>query len=162
MAEQKQPFHVIGGAADPKAAAAELQRLRAEIEARNKQETAIAELGQAALTGVDPYILLGQACALVEMTLGIDHCRALEITPGGRVVVRAALGSNATFNHCTRDDEENEAISMYVIVASDPVTFTDLEHETRFKCSHLRDFHHVKSGAGVVIPTTSGVFWPVT
>jgi diguanylate cyclase (GGDEF)-like protein/PAS domain S-box-containing protein len=158
MAEQKQPFHVIGGAADPKAAAAELQRLRAEIEARNKQETAIAELGQAALTGVDPYILLGQACALVEMTLGIDHCRALEITPGGRVVVRAALGSNATFNHCTRDDEENEAISMYVIVASDPVTFTDLEHETRFKCSHLRDFHHVKSGAGVVIPTTSGVF----
>src|SRR5439155_132098 len=63
MAEQKQPFHLIGGAADPKAAAAELARLRAEIEARNKQETAIAELGQAALTGVDPYIVFGAILA---------------------------------------------------------------------------------------------------
>src|SRR5438445_2294841 len=158
MAEQKQPFHLIGGAADPKAAAAELARLRAEIEARNKQETAIAELGQAALTGVDPYIVVGQACALVEMTLGVDHCRALEITPGGQVVVRASLGSNATFTQCNRDDEENEAISMYVVVAGNPVAFTDLETEDRFKCSHLRDFHRVKSGVGVMIPTGSGVF----
>lgn len=158
MAEQKQPFQVIGGAADPKAAAAELARLRAEIAARNSQETAIAELGQAALTGVDPYILIGQACALVEETLGIDHCRALEVTPGGRVVVRAALGTNATFTHCTRDEDENEAISMYVIVASNPVTFSDLEQENRFKVTHLRDFHHVKSGVGVAIPTGRGVF----
>jgi diguanylate cyclase (GGDEF)-like protein/PAS domain S-box-containing protein len=158
MAEQNKSFHLIGGAADPKAAAAELARLRAEIEARNRQETAIAELGQAALTGVDPYILVGQACALVEMTLGIDHSRALEVTPGGRVVMRTALGSNVTFNHCSRDEEEDEAISMYVIVASNPVTFSDLDQETRFKCSHLRDFHHVKSGVGVAIPTGSGVF----
>ncbi|HEX9501087.1 MAG TPA: PAS domain S-box protein, partial [Thermoanaerobaculia bacterium] len=158
MAEQKQPFHLIGGAANPKAAAAELARLRAEIEARNRQETAIAELGQAALTGVDPYILVGQTCALVETTLGVDHCRALEITPGGRVVLRTALGSNASFNHCTRDDDEDEAISMYVIVESHPVTFNDLDQETRFKCSHLRDFHHVKSGIGIAIPTGSGVF----
>jgi len=91
MSEQKRPFQLIGGAADPQAAAAELSRLRAEIEARNKQETAIAEFGQAALTGVDPAILLGQACAIVELTLGVDHCRALEITPGAHVVVLAAL-----------------------------------------------------------------------
>ena len=63
MTEQKKPFHLIGGAADPQAAAAELARLRAEIEARNRQENAVAEFGQAALTGVDPSILLGQACA---------------------------------------------------------------------------------------------------
>src|SRR2546422_269869 len=34
----------------------------------------------------------------------------------------------------------------------------DLETEDRFKCSHLRDFHRVKSGVGVMIPTGSGVF----
>ncbi len=45
MAEQKQPFHLISGAADPKAAASELARLRSEIEARNRQEVAIAEFG---------------------------------------------------------------------------------------------------------------------
>ena len=158
MTEQKKPFHLIGGAADPKAAAAELARMRTEIEARNRQENAIAEFGQAALTGVDPSILLGQACAIVELTLGVDHCRVLEMTPGGHVIVRAALGSNTTFFHCTGDDEENEAISMYVSLAEGPVTFSDLEHETRFKCSHLRDFHGVKSGAGVVIPTASSTF----
>src|SRR5438132_13194052 len=158
MAEQKQPFHLIGGAADPKAAAAELARLRAEIEARNKQETAIAELGQAALTGVDPYILLGQACALVELTLGIDNARALELTAGGRVTLCSSIGSNATFLHCNRDEEENESIALYVAVAGTPVTFSNLEQDTRFKSSHLRSFHGVQSGAGVVIPTASGAF----
>ncbi len=158
MAEQKQPFHLIGGAADPKAAAAELARLRAEIEARNRQENAIAEFGQAALTGVDPSILLGQACAIVELTLGVDHCRMLEITASGRVVVRAALGSNNTFLHCSGDDEEDEALAMYVSLAGAPVIFADLEQETRFKCSHLRHYHGVKSGVGVAVPTASGVF----
>src|SRR5437763_737621 len=106
MSEQRRPFQVIGAAADPQTAATELARLRSEIEARNRQEKAVAEFGQAALTGVDPAILLGQACAIIELTLGVDHCRALEITPGGRLVVRAALGSNPTFLHCNSDDAD--------------------------------------------------------
>lgn len=155
MSEQKQPLHVVGGTGS----AAELARLRDEIEARNRQEMAIAEFGQAALTGVDRYILLGQACALIELTLGVEHSRALEITPGGRVTVRASLGSNATFMHCNRDEEENESLAMFVVVsAGTPVTFRDLEEETRFKCSHLRDYHGVKSGVGIAIPTVSGIF----
>jgi diguanylate cyclase (GGDEF)-like protein/PAS domain S-box-containing protein len=156
MTEQKQPLHVIGGTTH--ATEAELLRLQAEIERRNVQQTAIAELGQAALTGVDPHILLGQACALIEMTLGVEHCRALEITAAGRVELRASIGSNATFTDCQHDDEENESIAMYVSVAGGPVTFGSLDQETRFKSSHLRDYHGVRNGAGVVIPTASGVF----
>ena len=156
MTEQKQPLHVIGGTTH--ATEAELLRLQAEIERRNVQQTAIAELGQAALTGVDPHILLGQACALVETTLGVEHCRALEITAAGRVELRASIGSNATFTNCQHDDEENESMAMYVSVAGGPVTFGSLDQETRFKSSHLRDYHGVHSGAGVVIPTASGVF----
>ena len=156
MTEQKQPLHVIGGTTH--ATEAELLRLRAEIERRDVQQTAITELGQAALTGVDPQILLGQACALVETTLGVEHCRALEITAAGRVELRASIGSNATFTNCQHDDEENESMAMYVSVAGGPVTFSSLDQETRFKSSHLRDYHGVHSGAGVVIPTASGVF----
>src|SRR2546426_1183149 len=156
MTEQKQPLHVIGGTTH--ATEAELLRLQAEIERRNVQQTAIAELGQAALTGVDPDILLGQACALIETTLGVEHCRALEITAAGRVELRASIGSNATFNNCQHDGEENESIAMYVSVAGDPVTFGSLEQETRFKSSHLRDYHGVRSGTGVIIPTASGLF----
>jgi diguanylate cyclase (GGDEF)-like protein/PAS domain S-box-containing protein len=157
MPENPHPLHLVGGGRDASNAETELHRLRAEIEARNRQETAIAELGQAALTGVEPLIILGQACALVEITLGVDHARALEIRDG-RVSVLASIGSNATFANCARDDEENESIAMYAALADAPVVFEDIEHETRFKSSHLRNFHGVRGGAAVVIPTASGVF----
>lgn len=151
MAEQNQPLHLV----DPPA---EVARLRAEIEARDRQERAIAELGQAALTGIDPSILIGQACALVELTLGVEHCRALENVTGGRMVVRAAIGSNVTFLRCDHDGEEDESIGMLVALSTGPITFGNLEQETRFKSSHLRAYHGIRSGAGVVIPTASATF----
>ena len=150
-----QPFHLVRGGDD--APAAELSRLRAELEARDRQETAIAELGQAALTGVDPLILVGQACALIELTLRVSHCRALEITPAG-VIVRAALGANQTFLRCNRDADEDESLGMVTLLADGPFTFNDLENETRVKATHLRYAHGVRSGAGVVIRTQYGPF----
>src|SRR5712671_2998296 len=105
MPENPHPLHLVGGGRDASNAETELHRLRAEIEARNRQETAIAELGQAALTGVEPLIILGQACALVESTLEVDHARALEITSGG-VAVLASIGSNASFINRAQDGEE--------------------------------------------------------
>ncbi|MBV9493646.1 MAG: PAS domain S-box protein, partial [Acidobacteria bacterium] len=157
---ERKPLHAIpgGGAAPDSAGAAEVARLRAEIAARHRQEVAVAELGQAALTGVDPYILLGQACALVELTLEVGHCRALEVTPGGRMVVRAAMGTNDTFVRCEHDEEENDSIGMVTFVADAPVTFDNLYDETRFKSTHLRDYHGIRSGAGIVIRTQHGPF----
>ena len=73
-------------------------------------------------------------------------------------MLRASIGSNASFNHCESDDEENESVAMYVAVAGAPVIFTDLVEETRFKSSHLRDYHGIRGGAGVAIPAASGVF----
>jgi diguanylate cyclase (GGDEF)-like protein/PAS domain S-box-containing protein len=152
-----QPFSLLPGGAGADREE-EVSRLRAEIEARDRQETAIAELGQAALTGVDPLILLGQACALVELTLGVTHCRALELTSGGRMLARAAIGTNESFNHCVHDDEEDDSIGMFVLLGDDAVTFATTDAETRFKCSHLRDHHGVRNGAGVTIRTQHGPF----
>jgi diguanylate cyclase (GGDEF)-like protein/PAS domain S-box-containing protein len=152
-----QPFSVFSGGANADRES-ELSRLRAEIEARDRQETAIAELGQGALTGVDPLILLGQACALVELTLGVTHCRALELTPGGRMLARAAIGTNESFNNCKHDDEEDDSIGMFTLLGDDAVTFAATDAETRFKCSHLRDYHGIRSGAGIKIRTQYGPF----
>ncbi|HKR63848.1 MAG TPA: GAF domain-containing protein, partial [Thermoanaerobaculia bacterium] len=159
MSEEAKPFHLVRDD-DSRADlhATEVDRLRAELEARNRQETAIAELGQAALTGVDPLILLGQACALVEMTLQVAHCRALELAPAGRMIVRAALGANETFLHCGRDVEEDESLGMVTLLADAPFTFGHLEEETRFKATHLRNYHGVRSGAGVVVRTQYAPF----
>ncbi len=160
LSEQLKPFHLVRGDEEGAVDArdAELSRLRAELEARDRQERAIAELGQAALTGVDPLILLGQACALVELTLQVSHCRALEITPGGRMIVRAALGGNRTFLHCTRDSDEDESLGMVTLLADGPFTFAHLDEETRFKATHLRGYHGVRSGAGVIVRTQYGPF----
>lgn len=157
MSEHLQPLHIVRGT-DPAEPDSELARLRAEIEARDRQETAIAELGQAALTGVDPFILLGQACALVEMTLQVGHCRALELTPGGRMLVRASLGANTSFLHCDRDGEEDESIGMVALLADGPLTFEASPADTRFKSVHLQQHHGVRSGAGVLIRTQYGPF----
>jgi PAS domain S-box-containing protein len=152
-------LHLVPGEGDAqKRVDAELLRLRSELDARDRQETAIAELGQAALTGVDPLILLGQACALIELTLRVSHCRALEITPGGRVLVRAALGANATFLRCTNDSDEDESLGMVTLLAEGPLTFSHLEEETRFKATHLHDYHGIRSGVGIVIRTQYGPF----
>src|SRR5437763_16943914 len=129
MPDNPHPLHLIGGGRDASHADAELQRLRAEIEARNRQETAIAELGQAALTGVEPLILLGQACAPLESTLRVDHARALEIV-SGRVSVLSSIGSSATFIHCALDNEEDESIAMYVALAGAPSVLWDSEDDT--------------------------------
>jgi diguanylate cyclase (GGDEF)-like protein/PAS domain S-box-containing protein len=153
------PFHLLRGgeARDGDARALELSRLRAELEARHRQETAIAELGQAALTGVDPLILLGQACALVELTLQVSHVRALEIV-AGRMLLRAALGANQSFLHCPHDADEDESVGMVTLLADTPFTFGRVDDETRFKGTHLRHAHGVQSGAGVVIRTQYGPF----
>ncbi|MEO8381422.1 MAG: EAL domain-containing protein [Acidobacteriota bacterium] len=154
MSEGK-PLHLVRGREEREE---ELARLRLELAARDRQETAVAELGQAALTGVDPLILLGQACALVELTLQVSHCRALEITASGQMVVRAALGGNSSFVGCTRDADEDESLGMVTLLADAPFTFDHLEEETRFKATHLRQAHGIRSGAGVVIRTQYGPF----
>jgi diguanylate cyclase (GGDEF)-like protein/PAS domain S-box-containing protein len=149
------PFALIpGGSRDHRD---EVERLRSEIAARDRQEIAIAELGQAALTGVDASILLGQAAALVELTLGAAHVRILELT-AGRMAVRAALGAEETFSRCTHDEEEDDSIGMFVFLGDGPMTFTTSADETRFKLSHTRDCHGIRSGAGVTIRTQYGPF----
>jgi diguanylate cyclase (GGDEF)-like protein/PAS domain S-box-containing protein len=151
-------FHLVRDGEPREDVDAELLRLRAELESRNRQEIAMAELGQAALTGVDPLLLLGQACALVELTLQVSHCRAVELLPEGRMQIRAALGANESFAHCAHDADEDESLAMVTLLADTPFTFANLGEETRFKASHLRDHHGVRSGAAVTIRTQYGPF----
>src|SRR6185436_18875669 len=160
MSEQMKPFHLVreGEPRNEYARDEELVRLRAELQSRQGQEMVLAELGQAALIGVDPLILFGQVCALIELTLRVQHCRALEVTPAGRMIVRAALGANETFLHCRRDEDDDESVGMNALLGDGPLTFANLEDETRFQATHLRNYHGVRSGAGVVIRTQHGPF----
>src|SRR5438045_1225687 len=83
--------------------AAEERELRAEIAARDRQENAIAELAQGALTGIDASILLGQACALVELTLETARGVVLEVDRDS-FITRAQIADDANCANDVRDD----------------------------------------------------------
>lgn len=126
--------------------------MQAELAARSRQQSAVAELGQAALTRVDSSLLIGQACGLILDTLGVDFCRVLEYVPDQEgLVPRAFIGHGIDAHPPDIDDE-----AMYTFAASEPVVFSDLGQETRFSGAPLLSRLGVTSGVSVTLPGASG------
>src|SRR5581483_8169715 len=58
-----------------------------------RQQTALAELGQHALAGLDLYVLLDKTAALAARALETEYCKILELLPDGkRFLLRAGVG----------------------------------------------------------------------
>jgi EAL domain-containing protein (putative c-di-GMP-specific phosphodiesterase class I) len=72
-----------------------LTAAEAEIARRTRQQAALAELGQAALTRADVGLLVGQTCALVEWALAASYVRIVEAS-GNDLTLLFGLGSNQT------------------------------------------------------------------
>lgn len=126
--------------------------LQAELAARSRQQSAVAELGQAALTRVDEALLIGQASGLALDTLNVDYCRVLEYVPEQEsLVARAFLGHGLDSLPTEIDDE-----AMYTYMANEPVVFADLSRETRFSGSPVLSRLNVSSGLSVTLPGATG------
>lgn len=136
-------------------------RLETELATRSRMQTAVAELGQAALTNVDAALLTAQACALVADTLAVHYCRVLEYLPEQqRLIARASVG----WSDGEKVDEiDSEA--TFTFLANEPVVFSDLSSETRFDGSPVLDRVGVVSGVSVTLPgrdTPTGVLGAYT
>ncbi|MBI1311451.1 PAS domain S-box protein [bacterium] len=68
------------------------RRAEAEIAARARQQTAVAELGQRALAGIPLHELLNEIASRVHGTLDIDGCLILERDSPGTLLVCACAG----------------------------------------------------------------------
>jgi PAS domain S-box-containing protein len=122
--------------------------LQQELEERSLQQTAVAELGEAALTRIDGPTLIGQACALVLDTLRADYVRVLEYLPAERqMVVRAMIGHSGP-----RAISEVDSEAMYAFESGEPVQFDDLASETRFDGAPVLDRLGVTSGISLRLP----------
>ncbi|HEX2832481.1 MAG TPA: EAL domain-containing protein [Thermoanaerobaculia bacterium] len=112
-----------------------------EMERRRRQQQAVAELGQAALARVDPEILLGQTCALVEAVLQVAHCSIVE-RKGSEWRTSFAIGEN----ECGDAHPAHVALFLYALVSDEAVAFNNLVADPRADGAHFANVHDLHAG----------------
>src|SRR5215208_5295650 len=85
---------------------------REEIARLTRQQAALAELGQAALTRADVGLLVGQTCAVVEWALGASHVSIVQAEDDGTLALRFGVGSNGTFSACNDAAVEHKPLLL--------------------------------------------------
>jgi len=135
---------------------AELARASAVIEDRARQQEAVAQLGQRALSGLPFPALSTEAMKIIQKILRVDCGSLLALTiDGSAFVVRAQVGW---------PDEENDnrvpiglaSQSGYTLLTRDPVIVDDCTTEKRFQISAAVLKAGVKSGVSVLIESDHG------
>ncbi len=131
-----------------------LRKSKREIEEQSSHQAAAAKLGRLALVVDDLDRLLETVVETVADTLAIEHCKILELLPGGdELLLRSGVGWNPG---CVgRDTVEAGTASQagYTLRSKKPVIVEDLRRESRFSGPSLLLDHNIVSGASVVIPS---------
>ncbi|HEX8833123.1 MAG TPA: ATP-binding protein, partial [Abditibacteriaceae bacterium] len=129
----------------------ERQQAEAETRTRARQQEAVAQLGQSALTGIDIDTLLKGATALVAATLDVEIGSTFELTPDGSTLrFRAGTGWGQEMkDYAVVADSTSQA--GYALVAKAPVIVRNLKKEKRFPPSPLLLEKGVVSGVTVII-----------
>src|SRR5919106_1312583 len=124
------------------------------VEARSRQQAAVADFGQLALSGADVPELLEEAVALAARGLDVEVATALELE-GDHLLVRAAQG-------LPHDDPwlpvPLDSQAGYTLRESDPVVMADQETDDRFTPSPNLVRLGIRSGITVVIPGPDGPY----
>lgn len=120
---------------------------------RQRQEAAIAQLGQEALIEADLSILMDWTVTLIAKTLNIDYCQILEHLPNGKkLLLLAGFGWQKGLVGQATVSSEKESQAGYTLLCREPIIVTDLRTETRFQGSPLLQDHGVVSGMSMIIP----------
>ncbi|MEQ8964068.1 MAG: GAF domain-containing protein, partial [Coleofasciculus sp. C2-GNP5-27] len=120
---------------------------------RQRQDAAIAQLGQEALIEADLSLLMDWTVTLVTQTLNVDYCQILERLPNGEeLLLVAGFGWQAGLVGQATVSAGKESQAGYTLLYSEPIIVTDLGTETRFQGSALLQNHGVVSGMSTTIP----------
>src|SRR5205085_3902942 len=130
----------------------ERKRAEEELKARARQQAAVAELGQRALSGTDLDALMDEAASLVTRMLGVKYCKILELLPeGDALLLRAGVGWKDGYVGRATVGAGLNSQAGYTLLSSEPVVVEDLSAETRFNGPPLLHEHEVVSGMSVII-----------
>ena len=131
----------------------QLEAVNEELRARNRQQSAVAALGQAAIRAHDLGALMDEVAAVAARTLGTEHSAVLELLPSGEeLLVRAGLGWKDGFVGHHRTPARASSAASFILRSDAPVVIPDLGEETRFAPPPALLEHGVRGMMGVIVP----------
>jgi signal transduction histidine kinase/HAMP domain-containing protein/ActR/RegA family two-component response regulator len=136
------------------------ERERAEKILLNRalQQTAIAALGQFALTENDLAPLLNQAGLLIAHTLELEYSAVWERLPDGQLLLQAGAGwERGCVGECKIPVDNNSQTGL-TLNSGEMIVVADSKTETQFAVTPLFAEHGIVSGATVAIPTRGRPF----
>ncbi|MDS0219835.1 response regulator [Haloarcula sp. S1AR25-5A] len=129
-------------------------RAEAGLQTRVRQQAAVADLGQYALTGCDLDTLFEQAIESVSAGLNTEYSKVLEYRPeNDDLLLRAGIGWQPGLVGEAAVGAGDESQAGYTLQTEEPVVVEDLRAETRFSGPPLLLDHDVVSGISVIIGT---------
>jgi PAS domain S-box-containing protein len=132
--------------------ALELGRSERESRARARQQAAVVELDQQALSHADLGELMKAAVKSVAEVLDIEYVKVLELLPGGEeLLLRVGVGWQEGYVGQAKVNANRDAQAGYTLLFDEPVVVEDLRSERRFRGHPLLHEHGVVSGMTVII-----------
>jgi PAS domain S-box-containing protein len=134
---------------------AQLGAANEELRARNRQQSAVAALGQTAIRSRDLDALLNEATVITAETLGTDGALIGEWLPGGEGSrLRAGAGWGGLVGKTLAADDA--LMSVHMLRSDEPVVVPDIGAEPRLAGSPAAREYGVVSLMGVVVRGHSG------
>ncbi len=125
---------------------------------RALQQTAIAALGQFALTESDLAPLLNQAGLLIAHTLELEYSAVWERLPDGQLLLQAGAGWKRGCVGESKVPGDNRSQTGLTLNSGEMIVVPDLRAETQFTVPPLFMEHGIISGVTVAIPTRGRPF----
>jgi len=130
----------------------ELKRASQRLALRGRQQAIIARLGIDALHESDLERFLERAVRDVQSTLDLDHCKILELQPGGKaLLLRVGVGWNDGLAGHATVPSGVDSQAGFTLQTREPVVVDDLETESRFSGPDLLLEHGVTSGLSCAV-----------
>lgn len=123
-----------------------------QLKIRERQQAAIAELGQEALATDDLEALMQRAVNVVAEILAVEYTKILELLPDRReLLLKVGIGWTPGLVGTATVGTERESQAGYTLYSDEPAIVRDLSTETRFNGPELLHQHQVVSGVSVTI-----------
>ncbi|RCJ34783.1 hypothetical protein A6770_17160 [Nostoc minutum NIES-26] len=123
-----------------------------ELRVRARQQEAIAQLGQLALSGINLTALMDETVTLVAQTLNMEYCKILELLPQRDILLlRAGIGWQPELVGRATVSTGTNSQAGYTLLFNQPVVVTDINKETRFRSSPLLFNHGIISGISAIV-----------
>ncbi|NET24854.1 EAL domain-containing protein [Okeania sp. SIO1I7] len=120
---------------------------------RIRQQRAVAQITQKALSGKDISLLMDEIVQIVAQILDGEYCKILELLPDGNsLLLRAGVGWQEGLVGHAIVNTGSDTQAGYTLHSSEPVIVEDLRLETRFRRPKLLYDHGIISGISVIIP----------